>query len=126
MIGGLVSPFLEATIPVTVMDADLRSHVVNAVIDTGFSGYLTLPLKLIEVLNLTYADDQIFFLGNNEEVKFDLYEATLLWDGQERDILVVASDAQPLVGMSLLKGHMISIDAIDGGVVRIERRRAEA
>lgn len=124
MIVGQVSPDLEATISVTVLDAELRPHVYDSVIDTGFSGHLTLPLEVIAGLNLTFAGDQTFSLGNNEEVRLDLYGATLLWDGEELDILVVASDAQPLAGMSLLKGNLIYIDAIDGGVVRVERRPA--
>lgn len=113
---------MEAVIPVLVQDVTGRLLTRNAVIDTGFSGYLTLPLATITILQLPFLSSRVFSLGNNAQANFDIYKATLLWDGQERDIKVLASETHPLVGMSLLKGFRITIDAVDGGEVRIEKR----
>lgn len=122
MIIGQVNPRTEAVIPVTIQNNTGRTQTLDAIIDTGFSGYISLPLVTITALQLTYAQSRIFSLGNNARVNFDLYEAVLEWEGQERDVLVLASEAHPLIGMSLLKGYRITIDAIDGGEVRIEPR----
>jgi clan AA aspartic protease len=119
---GQVNPRMEAVIPVMVRDATGHLLTRDAVIDTGFSGYLTLPLTTIAALQLPFLVSRVFSLGNNAQANFDIYKATLLWDGQERDIKVLASEAHPLVGMSLLKGFRITIDAVDGGEVRIEPR----
>ena len=44
----------------------------------------------------------------------------MIWDGQEQIIDVAASDADPLVGMALLYGFKLQIEAIEGGRVTIE------
>lgn len=105
-----------------IRDASGQTLALDAVIDTGFSGYLTLPIATISALQLSYSSSRVFALGDNSQVNLDLYEATILWDGVDKDILVLASEAHPLVGMSLLRGFHIFIDAIDGGEVRIEAR----
>jgi clan AA aspartic protease len=120
LILGQVNPRLEAVIPVLVRDAAGRPLTQDAVIDTGFSGYLTLPLAAITTLQLPFLSARVYSLGNNATANFDIYKATLFWDGQDRDIQVLASEAHPLVGMSLLKGFRITIDAVDGGDVHIE------
>ena len=50
---------------------------------------------------------------------FDVYSATVVWEGQPRIVSIEAADTEPLIGMSLLNGHRIRIDVIEGGVVRI-------
>jgi hypothetical protein len=44
----------------------------------------------------------------------------VIWDGQEQIIDVAASDADPLVGMGLLYGFKLQIEAVEGGRVTIE------
>ena len=117
-----MNPHLEAVVPVIIQDNTGRSQTLNAVIDTGFSNYLTLPSAMITTLQLRFAESRAFSLGDNKKVNFDLYEAVLLWDGDECDIVVLASDTFPLIGMSLLKDFRLFVDVIDGGEVRIERR----
>jgi len=122
MIIGRVNPHLEAIIPVMVRNSTGHLLTLDAVIDTGFSGYLTLPLAVITALQLPFLSSRVFSMGNNAQANFDVYKATLRWNEEERDVKVLASEVHPLVGMSLLKGFRITIDAIDGGEVRIERR----
>jgi predicted aspartyl protease len=59
-------------------------------------------------------------LGDGSEVVFEIYKASVIWDGQEQIIDVAASDADPLVGMGLLYGFKLQIEAIEGGCVTIE------
>jgi len=122
MIIGQINSHTEAVIPVSIRDATGQTRILDAIIDTGFSGYLSLPVATTSALQLMFLEARVFSLGNNMQVNFDIYEAVLVWDGQERDILVLASEAHPLVGMSLLKGFCVMIDVIDGGEVRIEAR----
>jgi clan AA aspartic protease len=120
---GQVNLRIEAIISVFVHDIEGQTITETAVIDTGFSGYLTLPLVTIDALQLPLIETRPYSLGNNQSVDFDLYGAILVWDEQERDVLVLASEAHPLIGMSMLKGFRVTIDAVDGGEVRIERRQ---
>ena len=81
---------------------------------------MTLPFRVISTLNLPLIETRPYSLGNNQRVDFDLYAVTAHWNGNEREVLALASDSFPLIGMSLLKGSRITIDALDGGKVVIE------
>ncbi len=122
MIVGQINPNIEAVIPVTIQDPRGQNHTLDAVIDTGFSGYLTLTSAIIATLGLDYSESRVFSIGKNATANFDLYEAAVTWDGEWREIRVLSSEADPLVGMSLLKGFRVTMDVIDGGEVRLETR----
>ena len=93
--------------------------MVEALIDTGFTGFLSLPLATITALGLPWHFRDVGTLGDGSEVIFEMYKATVIWDGQTQIIDVAASEAEPLVGMSLLYGFKIQIEAIEGGMVTI-------
>jgi predicted aspartyl protease len=50
---------------------------------------------------------------------FDVYLATLVWDGQTRTTDAEATDSEPLVGMSLLQGFELRVEVKDGGSVTV-------
>lgn len=49
---GVVDQNCEATIRLVVGDAGSQRQLVDVVIDTGFTGFLTLPLSVLSNLNL--------------------------------------------------------------------------
>lgn len=122
MIRGQVNAFLQGVLPVQLRDSNGLPVDLTATLDTGFSGYLTRPFAQITALSLPYDRTEIYTLGDNRDVSLDLYRATILWDGNDRDIFVLATESEPLVGTSLLHGFHLFIDFIDGGEVRIEAR----
>ena len=89
--------------------------------DTGFSGSLTLPPAIISTLGLPFRSRGSAILADGNQAQFDIYAATVIWDGTPRVILVEAAETDPLIGMGLLYGFNINIQAIDGGAVKIER-----
>lgn len=50
MINGSVNPNLEAIVPLVVVGAGSRRQQVDAVVDTGFTGYLTLRPSVVAAL----------------------------------------------------------------------------
>ena len=120
MIHGKVNAYQEATIPLQLRGKNRQTEDVEAVIDTGFSGFLTLSPALVVGLQLLPWGTSEFTLGDGSEAIFDVYIVTLLWDGQERDIFVLAAEGGPLVGMSLLEGFRLAVDVIENGAVTIE------
>jgi clan AA aspartic protease len=122
MIIGQVNARREAVIPLQVRDLQGQTFDLQATIDTGFSGSLTLPLALLTALQMSYDRTEIYTLGDNNDVSFDLYSGTVVWNGQDRDVFVLATESAPLVGMSMLHGSHLFMDVVDGGEVRIERR----
>ena len=117
MIDGLVSAYREAVIPVTVRGLEEQEQEVEAVIDTGFDGWLTLPASLIATLRLPWRRRGRAMLADGSEALFDVYDATVIWDGRLRRIAVDCVDSDPLVGMSLLDGYELTVQVIVGGIV---------
>jgi clan AA aspartic protease len=122
MIRGQVSADREAVVSLQLRAPDGRIVTVDAVVDTGFCDSLTLPSSLVASLQLPYFGTSDCELGDGSLVTFRVYTATVLWDGQELDTPIVASNGGALVGMRLLYGYHLFVDVIDGGEVAIQRR----
>ena len=120
MISGFMNTSLEAIIRLVVYGMDGQEREVEAIIDTGFTGFLTLPSTLIASLDLTWRGREQGVLGDGNIQVFDVYAATVIWDGQLRIVEVNAADTNPLVGMGLIYGHELRIRAVEGGAVTIE------
>ena len=58
--------------------------------------------------------------GQRELFDFQVYLGSVSWHGRPSDVLVLQSDSVPLLGMALLWGSRIAMDALDGGEVLIE------
>src|SRR5204862_5414705 len=111
----------EATMRLGVRGENGQEHEIEGVIDTGFTGFLTLPSTLIASLGLAWHGREQAFLGDGSTQVFDVYAAaTVIWDGQARTVETDAVDNDPLVGMGLIYGHELRIRAVDGGAVTIE------
>jgi len=59
-------------------------------------------------------------MANGVEETFDIYAATVIWDGTPCNILAEAASTAPLVGMALLSGYDVCIQVRNGGRVLIE------
>lgn len=116
---GTVNADLEPLLQIAVHDASDQPHDVEAVIDTGFNGFLTLPPWLITALGLQWLCRQEGELADGSVLTFDVYVATVGWHEQSRTIEVEAADAQFLLGMALMKGSELRIQVEDGGAVAI-------
>ena len=119
MMTGRVNADLEPLLRLTVHDAGGQPHEVEAVIDTGFNGFLTLPPALIAALGLPWLCRQQGQLADGSLMAFDVYVATVDWHGQPRSVEDEAADAQPLLGMALLQGSELRIEVLPGGGVTI-------
>jgi clan AA aspartic protease len=120
MIWGRVTAARQVIIPLQIRGPDGRSESIEAIVDTGFDGLLTLPPDLVAKLELPYGMTRSYELGHGGNVEFDVHRATVVWDGQEREVSVVVSRGGALVGMALLEGFRLFADVVEGGEVRIE------
>jgi clan AA aspartic protease len=119
MITGSVSHERAAIVQLTVLGISGDKRVIEAAIDTGFTGYLALPTNLINDLGPVWLQRRKAILGDGTARLFDVFEISVEWDGEILTIPVYATDAQSLIGMSLLYGHDLHIQVIDGGTVTI-------
>lgn len=111
---------LQALIGVTLRFPEHSDVEIKCVVDTGFEGYLTLPPEAVAALGLPYLTQLNANLANNTNVVADVYLATVLWQGVERDIAVLAMGRRPLVGTALLEDCHLSIDFCEGGSVIVD------
>ena len=105
---------------VEIIDGSGSPQTLEVVLDTGFTGYLTLPSESIEQLDLPFVGQRTFELANGELFRFEAYLAAVSWHGSPRDALVLKSDSTPLLGMTLLWGSRVTLDALTSGPVTIE------
>jgi clan AA aspartic protease len=119
MILGNVNANREAIIQLAVLGENGQRQGIEAVIDTGYTGFLTLPPTIITALSLTWYTRQEGILGDGSVCMFDVYEASIIWDGQVKTIEVNEAETHPLVGMGLLEGYELKIQGVPGGMVMI-------
>ncbi len=120
MMQGWMNQNCEAMLPIVVGHGNTSNRMVEALIDTGFTGFLSLPLSMIGSMELPWIFSDSVTLGDGSEVTFQMYRATVIWDGQLKVVDVAASESEPLLGMSLLYGFKLQIEAVERGTVTIE------
>jgi clan AA aspartic protease len=120
LIVGSVTTRREPAIRLRLTGPTGQSEEILAVLDTGFNGTLALPLTLVAWLSLEREEASRVRLADGDIRPIDLYTVTVDWDGQPRAVFAFAMGTMPLIGMSLLEGYRLTIDAIDGGRVVIE------
>jgi clan AA aspartic protease len=120
MMMGSVNSRREAIIQFVVLGENHQRQAIKAVIDTGYSGFLTLPSAIITTLGLTWYMQEEGILGDGSLCMFNVFEATVIWDGQIKSIEINESETDPLVGMGLLDGYELNIQGFVGGLVTIK------
>lgn len=125
MIEGVVNTTYQAVVPLAVSGPAGRVRDIEAVIDTGYNGFLTLPPVLVSELGLPFVTIGQAILADGGEATFDIHRVTVLLDGESRSVDVYVSDAAPLAGMRLLDGYSVCLDVEHRGRVVIERKATE-
>ena len=117
---GRVSADQQALVTIDLFDGEGRPQPLEVVLDTGFTGYLTLPADSIRLLGLPPVGQRTFELANGELSEFQVYLGSVSWHGRPSDVLILQSDGVPLLGMTLLWGSRVTVNALTGGAVVIE------
>ena len=120
MIEGVVNAAYEPVVTLVLHGPSGQSREIETVIDTGFTGFLTVTPALAKELGLALEGTSRATLADGSEVTFDVYDVAVLWDGQPRYVLADAADTTPLVGMRLLGRHDLHIEVVEGGRVVIQ------
>ena len=122
MIQGVVNSAYEPIVRLAIQGPSGQSRDIEAIVDTGYNGYLTLPPAMAPALGLPFVTTNPAFLADGSEVTFDVYSVTVLWDGHLQDVDAHMSDATSLVGMRLPDRYNLNIDVEDGGRVDIRSK----
>jgi len=117
MIRGVVNARREAVICVRLRGPSGIEADVDTIVDTGFTSSLTLPAAEVSALGLVRQSGSRAVLADGSTRHFDVYAAEVLWGGEWRPVLVSAVGGEALLGMQLLAGYKLCIEAIPGGEV---------
>ena len=108
-----------------LVDLNLRGPTgqeaeLEFVLDTGFTGVLTMLPSACKALELHYIRPQPASLAEGSSIILEVYQALLLWNGEGHDVEVLAMDGEPLIGMTLLEDSDVRFQGNEGGTVSIE------
>ncbi|WP_197484929.1 clan AA aspartic protease [Phormidesmis priestleyi] len=92
---------------------------VRAIIDTGFTGDLTLPRNIIDQLGFTLRGFQRVILGDGSLQYFEMFVGVVIWDGKMREVEINAAETNSLIGMGLLEDYKLEMEGRPNGEVRI-------
>jgi clan AA aspartic protease len=116
---GQVNQNREAILQLVIIGEENNKIAVDAVIDTGFNGDLILPLAAISELGLKLQGYQKAVLGDGTTSQFQVYAATVIWDGLRKLVEVNAASSGVLIGMGLLDGYKLEVNTTPNGIVAI-------
>ena len=116
---GQVNKNREAILKLVIIGDENCKIAIDAVIDTGFNGDLILPPEAISELGLKLQGYQKAVLGDGTTSQFQVYAATVIWDGSRRLVEVNAATSGVLIGMGLLEGYKLEVNTIPNGIVTI-------
>ena len=122
MIEGTVNAAYEPVITLAVRGPYGQAREIEAVIDTGYTGFMTVTPALAADLALDMRGTGRATLADGSEVNFPTYGVAVQWDDQPIYVEADAADTTPLVGMRLLDRHHLSIEVESGGSVIIQAK----
>jgi clan AA aspartic protease len=119
MIVGVVNGSNEPVLQLDLVGNNGQRQSVELIVDTGFTGFMALPLAVVRALGWPWCGRALAVMADGRDEICDVYEGTIVWDAQMRRVETEAVDAKPLLGMALLRGHDLHIQALPGGRVTI-------
>ena len=118
MIGSVLSR--HALLPVTIHLPNKPDLSMEFVVDTGYTGYLTLPVAAVHAMGLPHLHRTSADLADDTTVELDVYMATILWHGAITDVPVLATGRRALLGTALLDDCELTAQFHDGGLVTVD------
>ena len=113
MANGWIDKNLEARLELMVCGPDERK-AVEFLIDTGFNGYLAVPISLVRELNLPLGVVQSGVTADGRAGYFDTVSLQLIWHGVPMPIRAQVLD-EPLIGTRLLRGNSFAAQWVVNG-----------
>jgi predicted aspartyl protease len=98
MILGVVRDGPEPVVRLVLIGAAGQTEEIEAVIDTGFTGELTLPSSVTALLGLQSPSFQPAVLADGTAVQLAAYPLDILRDGIRRDVTAMEAEMIPSSG----------------------------
>lgn len=95
------------------------TETTRALLDTGFTGFLSLPPARIKSLGLGWLRFQTAETADAKSLLVPIFAAEVESNGGWRRIEVAEIESGPLMGVQLLRDNNLSIDFVEGGRIAI-------
>lgn len=105
---------------VAILSGDGSTHPFTVVLDTGFDGELMLPRSVIRRFGFAYRGMRSGVLADGSRFDTATYAAGISWQDQHVNVSVYESESEYLLGMHLLWGQRLTMDALEGGSIVVE------
>lgn len=124
MIEGTIKEAGTPVLTIKVIGRGGEEVTVEGILDTGFDGFLCLPISLAVSLGLELIDVTHMELADGTIVEDELlFAGRAEWDGTVMDVDILLTRSQDvLIGTAFLRGYQVRLDYEDN-TVRIERVR---
>jgi clan AA aspartic protease len=117
LIYGAVNQRLEGVLRLRLRGPGGREIHIDAIVDTAFSEFLTLPTTVVSALALPESEATEVRLADGSHIESMTYIGHVHWDGAWRIIDIQESDGDILLGMKLLRGTVLNVEVeVDGEV----------
>ena len=111
---------LHILLPVTFRLMDLSDVTIEFVVDTGFTGMLTLPPDAVAAIGFPFLHRIPAQLADGSFVEVAIHSATIVWKGIEAEARILATGERPLLGIALLDGCELMAQFREEGLVTVE------
>src|SRR5579864_7538875 len=99
----------QPRIDVLMILPNQRRLIIEFVIDTGFDGFLMLPVAAVTRLGLPFLYRLDANLADDRRKSTPVHGARIVWDGQEIEVQVLAMGRRALLGTLLLDGFRLIV-----------------
>lgn len=109
---GYVDDSGRAILQISVLNgSDGRDHLVEAWVDTGFTGDLVIPGSIIKSLGLEPSGAIDGVLADGTQTQLETYHCEINWFGRNRSLEVIANAGEmSLLGVGLLLAKVLTND----------------
>lgn len=108
---------LHPFLPVIFRLPEQPDFTLEFVVDTGFTGFLTLPSQAVAAMKLPFLHRISADLADSSAIELDVFDATVIWNGAEKHVPLLAMGHRPLLGTAFLKSTELVIHFVEGGTV---------
>ncbi len=109
----------HATCVLHMWSGDNRVYRVEAVVDTGFTGEVALPERIVDQLRLLQESSTDIRVADGRTANVKVYPLQIEWHGEFRNVEAICTDSFPLIGMALLSGNRLCMMVEESGEVEI-------
>ena len=111
---------LHVLLPITFRMIKPPDVFIEFIVDTGFTGMLTLPAAAVARMGLPFLHRIPAQLADGSFFEVAVHTATIVWNGVEIEARILATGERPLLGTGLLDGSELLAQFREGGLVTVD------